>query len=445
MKLKPTRIDDLNVMVALYRPGPMSNIDEYIARKSGTARITYLHPKMESYLSKTFGVLVYQDDLLMTAIELAGYTWGEVDKFRKAVGKKIPEEMAKQHVIFVEGCQKHTGMSAKDAEKLWELFEPFQGYGFNKAHAASYGNLAYQTGYMKANFPVDYMAAVLTGANGDVDEIAEIVAECKRMGIAILPPSVNESRGNFTVVPSTGSGQVDAIRFGLYSIKNFGTGVGDSIITARESGGKFKDITDFLSRIPDKNLNKKSLESLIECGAMDEFGERGVLLANIEILLGFHREHIKAPSDQGSLFGSLTSTPTTLRLPPAPAATMDQCLVWEKELLGLYISGHPLDKHKAKLSNQKTTIKYAKEHLRGVETVLGGFIETVQTILTKKGEKMAFLKIADFSDSIEVVIFPRTLKENEAIIVPGSCAMFKGKISERNGESSFVAERVKEL
>jgi DNA polymerase-3 subunit alpha len=445
MKLKPTRIDDLNVMVALYRPGPMNNIDEYIARKNGTSRITYLHPKMESYLSKTFGVLVYQDDLLMTAIELAGYSWGEVDKFRKAVGKKIPEEMAKQHVIFVEGCQKHTGMSALMAEKLWELFEPFQGYGFNKAHAASYGNLAYQTGYMKANFPVDYMAAVLTATGGDVDEIAQIVAECKRMGIAILPPSINQSRGNFTVVPSTASGQADAIRFGLYSIKNFGTGVGDSIIAAREEGGAFKDIADFLSRIPDKNLNKKSLEALIKCGAMDDLGERGSLLTHIEMLLGFHREHMKAPSDQGSLFGGLMATPTTLRLPPAPAASKDQCLEWEKELLGLYISGHPLDKHKAKLSNQKTTIKYAKENLRGVDTVIGGFIETVQTILTKKGEKMAFLKVADLSDSIEVVIFPRTLKEYEALLVPGSCVALKGKLSERNGEQSFVAELVKAL
>jgi len=491
MKLKPSRIDDLNVMVALYRPGPMNNIDEYIARKNGTARVSYLHPKMESYLAKTFGVLVYQDDLLMTAIEIAGYTWGEVDKFRKAVGKKIPEEMAKQHVIFVEGCQKHTGMSARDAEKLWELFEPFQGYGFNKAHAASYGNLSYQTAYMKAHFPVDYMAAVLTAAGGDVDEIALIVAECKRMGIAILPPSVGESRGSFTVVEgaqgkllrglSQGDGprvsagpagqrhdpaevfpaRQDAIRFGLYSIKNFGTGVADSIIAARESGGKFKDIADFLSRIPDKNLNKKSLESLIQCGAMDELapknpstenglgisgqGERGSLLAHIDLLLGFHREHMKAPSDQGSLFGTLTASPTTLRLPPAPPASMDQCLAWEKELLGLYISGHPLDKHKARLGNQKNTIKYAKENLRGVDTVIGGFIESVQTILTKKGEKMAFLKVADFSDSIEVVIFPRTLKEHETILAAGSCVALKGRISERNGEESFVAEQVKAL
>jgi DNA polymerase-3 subunit alpha len=450
-QLKPTRIDDLNVMVALYRPGPMSNIDEYIARKNGTARITYLHPKMESYLAKTFGVLVYQDDLLMTAIELAGYSWGEVDKFRKAVGKKIPEEMAKQHVIFVDGCQRHTGMSAADAEKLWNLFEPFQGYGFNKAHAASYGNLAYQTAYMKANFPVDYMAAVLTAANGDVEEIAGVVAECKRMGIAILPPSVSESRGNFTVVDDT------TIRFGLYSIKNFGTGVADSIIAEREapsttlgtSRQPFADIADFLTRVPDKNLNKKSLEALIKCGALDGFGERGNLLANIELILAYHREHMNAPTNQDSLFSSTTfatTGPAKLKLPPTPPAAMDERLIWEKELLGLYVSGHPLDKHKDILGRQKMDLKTAKEKFpRGAETVIAGFLEEARTILTKNGEKMMFAKLTDFSDGIEVVAFPRVFKESDALLAIGTCIMVKGRFSERNGEASFIAEKVKAM
>jgi DNA polymerase-3 subunit alpha len=440
MQLKPTRIDDLNVMVALYRPGPMNNIDEYIARKNGTAPITYINPKMESYLAKTFGVLVYQDDLLMTAIELAGYSWGEVDKFRKAVGKKIPEEMAKQHVIFVDGCQKHTGLSAADAERLWNLFEPFQGYGFNKAHAASYGNLAYQTAYMKANFPVDYMASVLTAANGDVEEIAGIVAECKRMGIDVLPPSIAESRGNFTVVDD------HTIRFGLYSIKNFGTGVADSIIAEREAHGPFTDFAAFLSRVPDKNLNKKSLESLIQCGALDEVGERGSLMANIELILGYHRAHMHTTTDQGSLFGALASTPATLRLAPAPVAPMEQRLLWEKELLGLYVSGHPLDKHKDKLSKQKMDLKTATANFpRGAETVIAGFLAEARVILTKGGEKMMFAKLTDFTGAVEVVVFPRTMKESETTLIVGTCIMIKGKFTERNGEASFIAEKVKTL
>lgn len=440
-QLKPTRIDDLNVMVALYRPGPMNNIEEYIARKNGTARTTYINPKMQTYLSKTFGVLVYQDDLLMTAIELAGYSWGEVDKFRKAVGKKIPEEMAKQHVIFVEGCQKHTGMTAKDAEKLWALFEPFQGYGFNKAHAASYGNLAYQTAYMKANFPVDYMAAVLTADAGDVEKIAEVVAECKRMGIHVWPPSVNESRGHFTVVDDKN------IRFGLYSIKNFGEGVADSIIAARERGGKFADIADFFSRITDKNLNKKQLESLIQCGAFDDMLiSRGELLANLENLLDYHRQHLNAPKDQGSLFGVLATPKITLSLKHAEPVPIEVLLAWEKELLGLYVSGHPLDKHKDKLARQKMNIKTGKEKFpRGVETVIAGFLESTQFILTKKGEKMLFGRITDFSDGIEIVAFPKILKEAADLLTLGNCIALKGKFSERNGETSFMVDRAKAL
>lgn len=440
MQLKPTRIDDLNVMVALYRPGPMANIDAYIARKHGKAHVTYLHPKMSSYLAKTFGVLVYQDDLLMTAIEIAGYSWGEVDKFRKAVGKKIPEEMAKQHVIFVQGCMKHSGMKEREAEALWQLFEPFQGYGFNKAHAASYGNLAYQTAYMKANYPVDYMAAVLTADAGDVEKISEIVAECRRMKINVLPPSVNESFGTFTVVDDSN------IRFGLYSIKNFGTGVADSIIEAREAGGNFKDMADFLERVRDRTLNKKSLESLIMCGAFDDMGiSRGINLANIETLLTYHREHASAPSAQASLFGGSGAPKAVLKLDTADRATKDERLKWEKELLGLFVSGHPLDKHKEKFNDAKKTIKHALEHLRGVETVIAGYLDSQVTKLTKSGERMSFFKLSDFSGTVEVVVFPRALKEHGALLKEGNCVILKGKITDRNGEPSFIAEKARTL
>jgi DNA polymerase-3 subunit alpha len=438
--LKPTVIHDLNAMVALYRPGPMAFIPEYIERKKNPSRVKYLDPRMEEILKPTYGILMYQDDVMMMAVELAGYSWGEADKFRKAMGKKIPAEMAAQKERFVSGTIER-GMKKEVSAKLWEQIETFAAYGFNKAHAASYGNLAYKTAYMKANFPVDYMAALLTADAGDVEKIAETVAECKRMGIHVWPPSVAQSGGVFTVVDEKN------IRFGLYSIKNFGTGVADSIIAARNEKGPFTDISDFLSRIPDKNLNKKSLEAAICCGALDDLGERGELFAAIEMLLEYHREQKKAPTDQGSLFSSgfLGTAVAKLKLPAVPPASMDQKLSWEKELLGLYVSGHPLDKHKAKLQNQKTTIRHAKENLRGVDTVIAGSIETVQSILTKNGEKMLFLKLADLSGEIEVVAFPRVLKEFEALFVPGSCLMLKGKISERNGEPSFVAEKAKAL
>jgi DNA polymerase-3 subunit alpha len=441
VNLKPTSIHDINAMVALYRPGPMNFIPAYIERKKNPKLVAYLDPRMEQILKNSYGVITYQDDVLEIAIKIAGYSWLEADKFRKAMGKKIPAEMKAQKEKFTEGCIAG-GMKKEAVQKLWEQIETFAAYGFNKAHAASYGNLAYKTAYMKANFPVDYMAAVLTADAGDGEKVADVVAECKRMGIKVWPPSVNESYGNFTVVDE------ENIRFGLYSIKNFGTGVADSIIAARDATGLFTDIADFLSRIPDKNLNRKSLESLVQSGAFDEFSERGQLMASIDELLDYHREHMKTPTDQGSLFSSATlgaSGPAKLKLPAAEPATLDQRLHWEKELLGLYISGHPLDKHKAKFTDQKKTIRHAKEHLRGIEIVIAGFVESARVTMTKNGEKMGFLKIADFSDSIEVVAFPRTFKEYEKLLAAGSCVAVKGRISERNGEQSFVVERAKGL
>ena len=448
--LKPSVIHDINAMVALYRPGPMNFIPAYIERKHNPLLVKYLDPRMESILKNSYGVITYQDDVLQIAIDLAGYTWLEADTFRKAMGKKIPEVMAAQKEKFQEGCLAH-GMKPDVVKQLWEQIETFAAYGFNKAHAASYGNLAYKTAYMKANFAVDYMAALLTADAGETEKIAETVNECKRMGIMVLPPSVQESKGNFTVVDD------QTIRFGLYSIKNFGTGVGDSIISARESpstalgagGGTFKDLADFLSRVPDKNLNKKSLESLVQCGALDELGERGNMLANIELMLAYHREHMNAPSNQDSLFSSTTlgmNGPAKLKLPASAAASMDERLLWEKELLGLYVSGHPLDKHKEKLGRRKMDLNTAKEKFpRGAETVIAGFLEEARTIMTKNGEKMMFAKLTDFSGGIEIVAFPRVLKEDTGLLAIGTCIMAKGKFTERNGEASFIIEKVKAL
>jgi DNA polymerase-3 subunit alpha len=416
----------------------MAFIPDYIDRKQNPSRVKYLDPRMEKILKPTFGIIIYQDDVMMMAVELAGYSWGGADAFRKAMGKKIPELMAKEKIKFHDGCIER-GMKEDAVQELWQQIETFAAYGFNKAHAASYGNLAYKTAYMKANFPVDYVAALLTADAGDVEKIGEIVAEAKRMKIAILPPSVGDSRGTFTVSDDT------TIRFGLYSIKNFGSGVADSIIKARDAGEPFVDLGDFLARIPDKNLNKKSLEALIQCGALDALGERGAMLASIEYLLTYHREHLNAPVDQGSLFGG-GPVRGVLKLPPAPPAPMDQKLVWEKELLGLYVSGHPLDKHRPVLERQKMNIKTAKEEFaRGVDTVIGGFLESQRVILTKKGEKMLFAVLSDFSGAVECVVFPKTYKDHETLFVTGTCIAIKGKFSERNGEVSFMVDKVKGL
>ena len=452
MELKPTVIYDINVMVALYRPGPMNNIQEYIARKHGKKPVTYLHPKMKNFLDRTYGVLVYQDDLLYTAIEVAGYTWGEVDKFRKAVGKKIREEMAKQHVKFVEGCQKHGGMTEKKAEELWDLFEPFQGYGFNKAHAASYGKVAYQTAYMKANFPAIYMSAVLTAESGDVEKIAEIIGECKRMGIPVLPPDVNESFEGFTVVKTTVNNTQpvikDSIRFGLTTIKNFGEGIASSIIAERKTGGRFVSLSDFLRRVKDKNLNKKSLESLIKTGAMDFFGDRAEMLYNLDRLLAFSKEERSKGGDQDSLFVGIAEVTqvSDIILDTTQKTNSVDKLMWEKELLGLYISGHPLESFKHKLENKETNIKKIKETAKEREDiVVGGIIEEVRSVVTKNGDKMIFLKLADLSDSIEAVAFPKIFEEFQDILIPESCLVVKGTFSTRNGGKSILIDKVKPM
>ena len=443
IELKPNTIHDINVMVALYRPGPMDNIREYIARKHSLRPITYLHPKMKSFLDTTYGVLVYQDDLLMTALEVAGYSWGEIDKFRKAVGKKIPEEMRKQHKSFVNGCQMHGGMSKDKAEELWKLFEPFQGYGFNKAHAASYGHVAYVTAYLKANFPAIYMSAVLTAESGDVEKIGVMINECKRMRIEVLPPSINESFSQFTVVNE----KPYKIRFGLTTIKNFGQGISSVITLERKLNGKFKDLADFLDRIKDRNLNKKSLESLIKCGALDEFGERGVLLANIDNLLEYHKERTNATKNQDSLFGLMSDTSTlpVLRLNPGPAATQKDKLLWEKELLGLYISGHPLEAYKDKLLSVKTSIEKLPNLREGDEAVIAGMVEEIRDVLTKGNERMVFMRLADLSGIVEVAIFPRILSEYRSFVQPEACIAIKGKVSKRKNETSFIAEKIKAL
>jgi DNA polymerase-3 subunit alpha len=385
---------------------------------------------------------------------VAGYTWGEVDKFRKAVGKKIPEEMKKQHVMFVEGCQKHGGMSRERAEALWKLFEPFQGYGFNKAHAASYGFIAYITAYLKANFPEIYMSAVLTAESGDVETIGIMIAECKRMGIDVLPPSVNESFSQFSVIPSyaeASEGKPNEnkykIRFGLTTIKNFGQGISSSITAERKQGGEFKNLADFLDRVKDKNLNKKSLESLIKCGAMDEFGERGELLANLDNLLAYHRERINTPDNQSSLFGLMTDTSTvpTLQLVKAPEASQRDKLTWEKELLGLYISGHPLEAYRTKLESMGVNIKKLEEMRENEPAVIAGMIDNIRDVMTKGNERMIFMRIADFTGATEVAIFPRILEEFGQFVQPEGCIAIKGKVSKRKGETSFIAEKIKAL
>ena len=464
-ELKPTSIHDINAMVALYRPGPMESIPEYIKRKHNTRLVKYLDPRMKKFLTESYGLIVYQDDLLFCAMDLAGYNWEEADKFRKAVGKKIPAEMAAQYEKFIKGIIDN-GQTPEFAEKLWKLFEPFQAYGFNKAHAASYGKVAYQTAYMKAHYPVEYMNAILTAESGDVEKISEIIDECKKMNIPVLPPNINESFGGFTClgedqnIPISNKNKSVKIRFGFYTIKNLGTDISDAIINERKinparnaegiasaGGGKFKNISDFLDRIKHKNLNKKSMEALIKSGSMDEFEERGILLANLEKMLEYNKEGSKQNLNQTSLFGGITNKELpSFKMEKGTPATQTEKLIWEKELLGLYISGHPLDRLRDKLEKRDVNIKKIKEEIgNGMPVTIAGIIETVRPVITKNDERMAFLKISDLTDSIEAVVFPKVFQNAMEFLVPEKCIALTGKVSLRNGEKSIIIEGVKEI
>lgn len=458
-ELRPSKVEDLMAMVALYRPGPMDVIPEYIKRKNNPKLVTYLDPRMEKYLGASYGLIVYQDDLLFSAIELAGYDWLEADKFRKAVGKKIPAEMAAQKEKLVKGIIDN-GQTPEFADMLWKLFEPFQAYGFNKAHAASYGMVAYKTAYLKANYPAEYMSACMTAESGDIETCSEYINEAIKMGFTVLPPDINESFSDFTAVVENGE-VTKKIRFGLNNIKNFGEEIGKAIIAERKLNGPYKNIESFLERVMHKNLNKKSLEALIMCGAMDSFGDRAVLANNIEALLSFHKNITSHTNSQSnSLFDTLDSKPqSVLTLKDSELATLTQKLAWEKELLGFYISGHPLDAFEDKLKMSSTNIKsiltktadksegfrnFRKDSAK--KEMLVAHVDTAKVIFTKNGgKKMAFLTIQDKTGSIEAVIFPEAFIKIGSLVKEGSVVAFECSPSNRDGKISVSIDNMKVL
>jgi DNA polymerase-3 subunit alpha len=441
-ELKPSTIFDINAMVALYRPGPLEMIPEYIRRKHDPSLVEYLDPRLEPILDQSFGVIVYQDDVMLIAIHLAGYSWLEADKLRKAMGKKIPAEMQAQKEKLLAGFVEH-GLSPKKCQLLWSHIEPFAAYGFNKAHAASYGRVAYQTAYMKANFPVAYMTAIMTNESGDVEKISEIVAECKRMNIVVLPPDVNMSEGGFSII--TDESGKEEIRFGLYTVKNLGVDISDAIITERNKTGPFKSFEDFIKRITHKNLNKKSLEALTMCGALDKFGERNEILINMDNILDYHKNVVKNNVQQNSLFGDIVDTSPFVMKKISPA-TQPQKLQWEKELLGLFVSGFPLDPWKEKITTRGIDIDAINHTLSdGKEVTVAVIIEKIKITITKKGDKMALATLRDYSGFIEVAIFPETYKKNKHLVAIDLPIVVRGKISTRNGNKTLGVEEIRLL
>jgi DNA polymerase-3 subunit alpha len=424
----------------------MAIIPDYIARKNKKAAVEYFDPKMEKYLKKTYGLLVHQDDCLYTAIELAGYNWVEVDKFRKAIGKKIPEEMAAQKEKFINGCI-NNGYPRKKAEEIFALIEPFTSYGFNKAHAASYGMLAYRTAYMKANYPVEYMCALLSAESGDTEKINAAVEECRHMKVIISPPNINQSFKGFKIEENKKSLEKMAIRFGFGAIKNVGEAAIENIINERDENGEFQSFTDFCVRVDTQKINKRVLESLIKVGAMDQFGNRNAILQNLEkIRSDCEKIKIKNNSGQYSLFEKNQEKDKTLILKDnfseIPDLEEKEKLILEKELLGIYITQNPISKllepFKMLALNNLTVIK---EKNKDAKVKTRGIITKVKIIYTKKNNsKMAFMTLEDESGKIECVLFPKIYEKFSELLKENEPIYLEGKIGERDDLKSILID-----
>jgi len=480
-ELKPTCLEDITAMVALYRPGPMDSIPQFIKAKHGEIEIRYLHPALEPLLRESYGVIVYQDQVLLIAVQLAGFSWGEVDKFRKAMSKKIREELVKYREKFIAGCAKH-GIDAKIAEKIFDFIEPFAGYGFNKAHACAYAWVAYQTAYLKANYTAEFMAATLTTEAGDAKKVVSAVEECRRMGVAVLPPDVNRSESGFTVEqveagshpltisPRGGRGGTNGtpaspalagegagVRFGLLAIKNVGSRPIEELIEARRTGGPFTSLADLFARADSKHLTRGAVECLIKSGACDTLGRpasvaptswRSRLLHSLDraLMLGQQRRRMREIG-QNSLFGGSDADAHDDFTPMEGADhPMPQLLAWEKELLNLYLSAHPLA-HVAKVLAKRVTAYtgYLNEEWAGQKVTLGGRVTAVRKIITKRGDAMAAVQLEDMQGAIEVVVFPKVYAATAATWREEAVLLVTGSVKLRDEEPQLVAEGVEEF
>jgi DNA polymerase-3 subunit alpha len=436
--LKPDRFEDIIAMVALYRPGPMQWIEDFINRKHNPNLVTYGHPEMEAALKNTYGIIVYQEQVMQIAKDLCGFTGGQADTLRKGIGKKIPEVIAKMKQEFIEGAIKTHNVDQKFIEDLWKSIEDFAQYCFNKSHAACYGLISVQTAYLKAHYPSAFMAALMTSDHENLDRIGIEVAECRKMGIELLPPDINESYAEFAVVPETGN-----IRFGLGAVKNVGMGPIETILAARnKKAGKFKNLEDFCTRVEASVVNKKVMESLIKCGAFDSMGDRDTLLESVEIITSYaSRVQKNALSGQIDIFGSMGSpeeAPPLRLAPPDEKIDPRTHLMWEKELLGLFISSHPLDDFRNfLLSKAKSISKYSKMD-DGLEITIGGIVTGFRQIYTRNNDAMAFVQLETLDDDVEVVVFPRVWEKAKEHLALDSVVLIKGKINAKDREGRLT-------
>ena len=437
--LKPTHFEDIIAIVALYRPGPMQFIDSFIRRKHGEESITYLHEGMRNSLENTYGILVYQEQFMQISKEWCGFTGGQADTLRKAVGKKKIDLMKKVKPEFVEGAVKVGGATREMAETFWTQLEEFANYCFNKSHAACYGLIAYWTAYLKAHYPDAFMAALMTSDHDDIDRLAIEITECKHMGLEVLAPDVNQSYVEFGVVPAA-----KQVRFGMAAVKGVGVGAVEEIIRAREADGPFKSVEDFAKRVSTSKVNRKAWESLVKAGAFDALGDRSDLLFNLDTILAFasklQKEALSGQVDMFAALGGDKLMPSVeLKASPVKYTSKEQ-LMWERELLGLYISAHPLDNYDAFFEEQTIPLHACTPQIDGQKVSVGGLVSTIRTIVTKAGTKMAFVGIEDKTSEMELIVFPRLYEQLGDSLQQDAVLKVSGTVNARDRDGNMTDE-----
>lgn len=444
-ELKPTVFEDIIAMVALYRPGPMQFLDEFVARKNGQKEIVYFHSKMENALKNTYGVLIYQEQVMQISKDLCGFTGGQADVLRKGIGKKIPEILAKMKVDFIEGAIKNSKADRGKMEIFWKQLEEFASYCFNKSHAACYGLIAYWTAYLKAHYPAAFMAALMTSDFDNIDRLAIEITECRRMGIKVLPPDVNQSFHEFAVVPHKEAETVE-IRFGMDAVKNVGHGAVGEIIKIRDQDGPFKSIADFITKVDSHLVNRKTWESLAKTGAFDRFADRGALLDSLDIVLAsgskLHKDKLKGQTDLFSEEALAGNKSLEVNIPKSSQQyTEHDYLQWERELLGIYLSSHPLESYDAILAEQTVPLADITKEADGKSATVGGIISAIRQITTKNGQPMAFVKLEDVvGDERELVVFPSVFKDTAETWQAQKVIVAKGRVSTSDRNGSLLDE-----
>ncbi len=438
-ELKPTEFEDIVAMCALYRPGPLGAglTDSFVKRKNGIETVSYDHPLTRNSLEPTYGVIVYQEQVMQMSKEMCGFTGGEADTLRKAIGKKKREVMDKMGLQFIEGAVKN-GVPQNVVEKIWKDILGFADYAFNKSHSACYGLIAYQTAYLKAHYPAEFMAALMTSDYDDTDRLTIEMSECANMGIEVLPPDVNESFVEFAVVPGK-----NQIRFGMSAIKNVGIAAVEEILRARKNS-QFTSLEDFFTRVNSHTVNKKSIESLLKTGAFDRYESRSLLLNNIDSLLAFsQKKQRELDSGQTDLFGSDQSTTSNVKIPLGPEETIytkKDYLKWERELMGLYLSSHPLSDFEKLLSEKVHPIKDVTYKHEDKRAVIGGIVTDVRIIQTKNGQNMAFVRLSDMSGEIELLLFPKVFAETSWLWIIDKVLIVEGDVNTKDREGNSTEE-----